>query len=179
MKSNCNYKELQKFAKKIEKMGKQENIEKLYEDCLKELAARFLRKVKMRTPVALTQYEDVVDEGGNLIRYTKGKKKGQVKQQVAHRGGTLRKAWNVKEITKNGSYYTIVIENPTPYAGYVNYGHRQTPGRFVKALGKRLKASWVDGQFFLEISEIELERIMPAFLNKKLDEYVKECFNDD
>ena len=35
------------------------------------------------------------------------------------------------------------------YAPHVEYGHRQTPGRFVPAIGKRLKASYVPGQHFL------------------------------
>ena len=73
---NCNYSELKDFANKIEEMSSKANINKFYEDCLNELAARFLSKVKNRTPVGLTQYEDVTDEGGNYIGYTKGKKKG-------------------------------------------------------------------------------------------------------
>lgn len=173
---NCNYSELKDFANKIEEMSSKANINKFYEDCLNELAARFLSKVKNRTPVGLTQYEDVTDEGGNYIRYTKGKKKGQIKQRVTHTGGTLRRGWKIKEIIKQNKNYCVIIENTVPYASYVNYGHRQEPGRFVKAIGKRLKVSWVDGQFFLEISEEELKRIMPKFLNKKLDEYVKKVF---
>lgn len=35
------------------------------------------------------------------------------------------------------------------YAPHVEYGHRQTPGRFVKKLGKRLVASYVPGQHYL------------------------------
>lgn len=157
---SCDYRELIEFSKKLEKLGKQENIDKFYEDCLKELAARFLRKVTQITPVALTQYEDVTDEDGNLVAYKRGKKKGQIKERVTHTGGTLKRSWQIKEVNKNGGNYSIIIENPTPYASYVNYGHRQTPGRFVKALGKQLKVGWVDGQFFLEV------------------EYVARCLND-
>ena len=34
------------------------------------------------------------------------------------------------------------------HAPHVEYGHRQTPGRYVPAIGKRLKASFVPGQHF-------------------------------
>lgn len=34
------------------------------------------------------------------------------------------------------------------HAPHVEYGHRQTPGRYVPAINKRLKASYVPGQHF-------------------------------
>jgi hypothetical protein len=64
------------------------------------------------------------------------------------------------------------------YASYVEFGHRQTPGRYVPALGKRLKEGWVDGQYFLTLSEEELERIAPSMLQAKLDKFLREVFND-
>lgn len=36
------------------------------------------------------------------------------------------------------------------YAPHVEFGHRQEPGRYVPAIGKRLKASYVEGQYFLK-----------------------------
>lgn len=63
------------------------------------------------------------------------------------------------------------------YASYVEFGHRQTPGRYVPAIGKRLKASWVDGQYFLTISEEELQTIAPAVIQRKLDQLLREVFN--
>lgn len=36
------------------------------------------------------------------------------------------------------------------YASFVEFGHRQTPGRFVPAIGKRLVASKVAGNPFME-----------------------------
>ena len=36
------------------------------------------------------------------------------------------------------------------HAPHVEYGHRQTPGRYVPAIGKRLKASFVPGQHFFK-----------------------------
>lgn len=146
MKGGCDFRELQEFARKLEKMGRQENIDRFYTECAGELALGLLRRLKLNSPV---------------------------------KTGELRRNWQIKDIVKNGNTYSVTIENPTPYASYVNYGHRQTPGQYVKAIGKRLKVSWVEGQFFLEISETELERAMPSFLNRKLDKYIKGCLNDD
>lgn len=36
------------------------------------------------------------------------------------------------------------------HAPHVEYGHRQTPGRYVPAIGKSLKASFVPGQHFFK-----------------------------
>lgn len=36
------------------------------------------------------------------------------------------------------------------YASFVEFGHRQTPGRFVPVLGRRLKASFVRAYPFME-----------------------------
>ena len=59
------------------------------------------------------------------------------------------------------------------YAPYVEYGHRQTPGRYVPAIGKRLVKSWVEGQHFLKISEDELQGIAPQILQTLLDNFLR------
>ena len=62
--------------------------------------------------------------------------------------GQLRRSWVIRE----ASPVRAVIVNYASYAEYVEYGHRQEPGRFVPKLGKRLKHSWVRGQFFAKRS---------------------------
>ena len=59
------------------------------------------------------------------------------------REGLLRRNWTVSDMRKNGSNYEIEVSNSTEYASYVEYGHRQTPGRYIPAICKRLKKSWV------------------------------------
>ena len=39
---------------------------------------------------------------------------------------------------------TEVIGTTVKYAPYVEFGHHQEPGRYVPAIGKRLKVSWVN-----------------------------------
>ena len=88
--------------------------------------------------------------------------------------GNLRRNWTVSDVRKNGSNYEIEVSNSTEYASYVEFGHRQTPGRFVPAIGKRLKKSWVKGKFMLTISEDELKRQAPAVIEKKITEWLKK-----
>lgn len=100
-----------------------------------EIAARLLRRVKMRTPVGKT---------------TK-----------THKGGTLRRGWRVGDITKNGDIYEIEIINNVEYAPYVEYGHRTANhkgwvrGRFMLTISEKEISSQVD-----KIIEKRLEKIM-------------------
>lgn len=102
------------------------------------------------------------------------------------KGGTLRRGWTAKSqaeatkggkadvkayaqslpVFKQGSNYYIEVINPVEYASYVEFGHR-TPG------GK----GWVSGQYFLTLSEHELEKVAPKVLEKRLTELLREVFN--
>ena len=113
-------------------------------------------------------------------------------------GGTLRRGWTAKSeaeaqqggsgvspsayassmpVTKTNGVYQITVINPINYTSYVEYGHRQTPGRYVPAIGKRLKRGWVPGQYMLTISERQLSEIAPAILERKLNMLLKEALN--
>ena len=162
--ASVNFKDLQKFRDEIEKNLSGAELERFIESCSKELAARLLAKVIKRTPV------------------------GQYPSESGKKGGTLRRGWtgeksqNVTEysnglkVTRSGGAYVIEIVNPVEYASYVEFGHRQTPGRFVPALGKRLVQGWVEGQFMLTISEDEIRNDAPRVLQNKLNKKLKEIF---
>lgn len=108
-------------------------------------------------------------------------------------GGTLKRGWtggkevkktladameyaNGLSIQKIGNTYHIDITNPVEYASYVEYGHRQTPGRYVPALGKELKKGWAPGHFMLTISETELNSMKERILQAKLKKFMKDVF---
>lgn len=160
----ADFKELQVFQKRLQKL-QAADIDSFCENASKELAARLLALVIPRTPVG--QYPEGAGKTGGTLRrgWTAGK---------ATAAGTYAKSLPVE---KTGNVYTIQIINPVEYASYVELGHRQTPGRFVPALGKRLKKGWVDGHYMLKLSEEDLERIAPAVLQKKLDKLLREVFN--
>ena len=77
------------------------------------------------------------------------------------------------EVERAGREYRIIITNPVKYASYVEYGHRQTPGRFIPVLGKRTKAGWVKGQFMMTLSEQELVNEAPGIMAKKLEAFLR------
>ena len=45
--------------------------------------------------------------------------------------------------------HTMVVGSRVSYAPYVELGHHQQPGRYVPAIGKRLKRDFVPGKPFL------------------------------
>ena len=180
---NCEFKGLEELQKKLDKALNGDTTA-FYEACARELAARLLRKVIKRTPVGENQYETKTVNG-------------KQKKYVIRNGGTLRRGWtarteeeaengsskNAKDwanslaVKKIGDIFQIEVINPVHYASYVEYGHRQEPGRYVPAIGKRLVNSWVNGVFMLTISEKEIESQAPKILEKKLLEYLEESFN--
>ena len=94
--------DLKSFQKKLNKI-QADSVNAFVESCIKELAARLLRKVIQRTPV------------------------GQYPKETGKRGGTLRRGWTAANyandipITKNGNMLTVEIINPVEYAAYVEY----------------------------------------------------------
>ena len=95
--------------------------------------------------------------------------------------GTLRRGWTIgKEVAPyvyiksvpiqhTGKRFQITLRNPVPYSEYVNYGHRT---------GKNLD-KWVEGKFFMEISEDLIQEISERMIQKRVTEYLKGLFNND
>jgi len=79
-------------------------------------------------------------------------------------------------ITHERGVYRLEIINPVEYASYVEYGHRQTPGRYVPALGKSLKKSFVKGRHMLNMAEEHLKQISEPLLAKRLKEFLTGYF---
>lgn len=172
------FSQLSKFIKQADEAFNRQQMTEWIESCAKELAARLLAKVIKRTPVG--QYLPNADMTDEQLDYYDAHCKKQ--------GGTLRRGWTGEKrqsavsyaqslpIHHAGNAYYITIENPVKYASYVEYGHRQTPGRYVPAIGRRLKASWVPGQFMLTISEDEVNAAAPRVLEKNLQKKLNEVF---
>lgn len=157
---------LEEFRDKVQKAAEETAQRAFMESCAKELAARLLTKVIKRTPVGdYSDTYDVEDDGQQKFLVMSDKQ-----------GGTLRRSWTAGAIEKAGDTYTIKVTNDQLYASYVEFGHRQKPGRYVPAIGKRLKSSWVPGQFMLTISEKEIREAAPGILEKKLNHWLGEVF---
>nr|DAL10527.1 MAG TPA_asm: putative tail-component [Caudoviricetes sp.] len=109
--------------------------------CCKRATLLLRNNARKKTPVAeSTVYKN---------------RKGEVIGQ--HKGGGLRRSLRVSmpSVSSPGEVgYTI------HYAPHVEYGHRQKIGRYVPQIGKRLKASFVPGQYFLKDA---VEETRPVF----------------
>lgn len=97
---------------------------------------------------------------------------GKAKQKTPKATGRLQNGWRVGEIRKNGGEYVIEVCNNVEYAEAVEYGHRQQPGRYVPAIGRRLKAGTVRGSHMLELSLAELNAVLPGYLREWLDNFL-------
>ncbi|MBQ8299885.1 MAG: HK97 gp10 family phage protein [Clostridia bacterium] len=192
--------EFVKLRDNLNKLSDPETLDMYMRECVAEIAMQTLKRTIKLTPVGKTLRLDVVqkDENGQILRNKSGKIK--TKKEVVHTGGTLRRGWTAKtqveaengkgtptgeeineaakklRVSKIGNTYIAWIINPVDYASYVEYGHRQEPGRYVPVLGKRLKKSWVQGRHMLQISMQEVEAKLPEFLDAKLQDYLNQIF---
>lgn len=189
--------DLKKLQKSLNKL-QDEQVNAFVEACAKELAARLLAKVIKRTPVGdYSEYEEVTAKKDSKNHKNGEKYLRRVKSSTGKMGGTLRRGWTsrtheeaekgsgtpdatmaaqyAQSLTINHTGNNLVIEiiNPVEYASYVEYGHRQTPGRYVPAIGKKLKQGWVAGKFMLTISEQEVQDIAPNVLQAKITKFLK------
>lgn len=156
------WKKLQEQLETIEQI----EIDAFCREAAASLAARLLRKVYERTPTGdYSETYEYSPEGGLV--------------ESGKQGGELKRSWlwdnQSLEVTKNGDIYRIEIKNSKEYASYVEFGHRQQPGRFVPAIAKQLKSGWVDGIKMLTKSEEEIRNMAPGFLEKELEIWLKEA----
>lgn len=130
--------QLKELQEKLSKLGASGDV--FANETLDNVAMRFLRKVRNRTPVGVYP----------------GKKEG----------GTLRKGWDKENIERSsiGQEHIVTITNPVEYAEYVEYGH----------LAGTKNPRWVKGRFMASISQAEIERILPALVAKRLEEFMQE-----
>lgn len=91
----------------------------------------------------------------------------KVKKMTPVDTGELRQKWNYT-ITKSGSTYTILIENNTPYALFVEKGHR------IVIAGHT--AGWVEGRFMMKLMEAEIERIAPNMWKREVEKEMRKAF---
>lgn len=178
----CDYRELKKLDERLQQLS-EVDMDQLCRDVANEIAQILWNKVKKRTPVGVAPKFDepktVKAKGASGKSRTFLTRSGAIREQywAGYRGGSLRDAWTILPIEKHGDQYTVTVINSLEYASYVEYGHRQTPGRYVPALGKSLKVSWVPGKLMMTISEQEVKVLVPSILNDMLYEALKGVFS--
>lgn len=159
---NCDYKQLQRLRDSLATLQSMD-MDRFCTEVSKELAARLLALVIPRTPVG--QYpKSSGKKGGTLRRGWTSK----TQADAASRGGSNdAKAYaEALPVRKSGNAYIIEVINPVEYASCVEFGHRTRGGD-----------GWVPGQYFLTLSEQDLERLAPGVIERKLEALLREVFN--
>lgn len=157
---SCDYRQLQKIRDNLDRLERMD-MNKFCQDVSKELAARLLALVIPRTPV------------------------GRYSASSGKKGGTLRRGWTARTageaaasssmdakayaaalpVSRQGRNFYVQVINPVEYASYVEFGHRTRGGK-----------GWVNGQYFLTLSEHDLERLTPTLIERKLEALLREVF---
>lgn len=193
---NCDFKQLQRLRDNLGQLQRMD-LDTFCRDVSRELAARLLALVIPRTPVGNYKVEVQVTAKRDSKRHKKGDIYTKYINPTGKVGGTLRRGWTARTeqeavsrsgennamayalalpIVKVGGEYRVEVINPVRYASYVEFGHRQEPGRYVPAIGKSLKKGWVEGKHFLTVSEDELRNFAPALIEQKLEKCLREAF---
>ena len=94
---------------------------------------------------------------------------GEVKANTPVDSGRLRESWERAPVVDGKTE----VGNPTEYVASVEYGHRQQVGRYVPALGKRLKKPFVPGSKMLQRSisafNDDFEEIAEAIMEELIE----------
>jgi hypothetical protein len=89
---------------------------------------------------------------------------GEIMARTPVKSGTLRRSMTHTEVKKVGKIYSVKVGSRIEVADYaeaVEEGHKQTPGRYIPAIGKKLVQSFVPGRHMIgdsiEIYQRELQ----------------------
>ena len=91
--------------------------------------------------------------------------------------GDLRRSWELKGPFFSGTDISVELRNSKNYASFDENGHRQTPGRYVPAIGKKLKASWVPGQHFLQKATKQTSNQIPQLITPVMDDILRRLMD--
>lgn len=158
---NCEYQQLKKLRDNLQRL-QDADLDTFCREASKELAARLLALVIPRTPVGRYPKESGKKSGTLRRGWT-----ARTEQEAAGGGKTDPAAYaNALPVFRRGRNFYIEVINPVSYASYVEFGHRTRGG-----------GGWVAGQYFLTLSEKDLERLAPAVVEKKLEKLLRGAFN--
>ena len=103
--------------------------------------------------------------------------KKNAESRTPKKTGDLSRNWMLKGPFFSGPDIIIELQNPKDYASFVENGHRQTPGRYVPAIGKRLKASWVPGRHFLQRATKQTDDQLPRLLTPVMTDILRRLMD--
>lgn len=102
--------------------------------------------------------EDTIDTGVTMIlEDTADDIIDNTKRRTNRITGKLQDSWKRDEVKKDENGYSIELGSDCEYAKFVEEGHKQEVGRYVPAIGKKLKKPFVEGKWMLKDSVTEEE----------------------
>lgn len=187
------------LRRQIEGLNSPQEKQVCMEECAESLAQVYLRKAirhKFKTSGGAKEFEvtekayeriQAMEVGAKgfqkaksrnhanahaVKRIKKSRKSGKKQYLVLTASEHMRRSWGAESVKKQGSTYSVKVFNSASYASYVNDGHRQRPGRFVPAIGKRLVRSWVPGQHIAEEAERTVRKVSKRLLSQIILSYI-------
>ena len=98
----------------------------------------------------------------------------QAKAITPVKTGALRRSLTYGDIKRIGETYNMIIGSSLSYFDYVENGHYQEVGRYVPAIGKKLKKGFVQGKHMISQSvEIYQEEINKNIMRRIREEVLK------
>lgn len=167
--------DLKKLQNKMERLQVKE-LDNMYQFIARQVALRFLMYVIPDTPVQEnetieTDYETFKIQGGALRRGWIGKEGAgstPTSADMAEYAGKLKLTGNKQK--------SVTITNNVEYGPYVEYGHRQRPGRYVPILDRQLTTAWVPGQFMLHRAVKNVESMANGLIRKLMNQWMRNYF---
>lgn len=186
------------LRRQIEGLNSPQEKQACMEECTESLAQVYLAEAIKKTPNGGAKEFEVTEKGYERIqalevgakgfqkaksrshanspavkRIKKSRKSEKKQYLVLTASEHMRRSWDAEAVKKQGGTYSVKVFNSASYASYVNDGHRQRPGRFVPAIGKRLVRPWVPGQHMAELAEQKTRRSSKRLLSRIITAYLK------
>lgn len=186
------------LRRKIEELNSPQEKQACIEECTESLAQVYLTEAIKNTPIGGAREFEVTETGYKRVqamevgakgfykaksrshanahavkRIKKSRKNGKKQYLVLTASEHMRRSWDAEDVKKLGGTYSVKVFNSASYASYVNDGHRQRPGCFVPAIGKRLVRAWVPGQHMAEKAEQKTRRASKQLLSRIITAYLE------
>lgn len=114
----------------------------------------------------LEKPEETLDKASAQVGETLA---GRAKNLTPVDSGRLRNDWQRTKPLDG----RVTVYNNTEYAAHVEWGHRQEVGRYVPAIGKKLKKPFVEGRHMLRDAVAETEEYLEDDVMEILEELLK------
>lgn len=172
---------LRDFAKQLNTIS----TDSMCKEAVTQLGAVYIASAKRNTPVGTAKAFD-----SEAVDKETGKKGQWVKARADLVGGKknlrkinknykllssehMRRSWQMGTVEKHGNEYRIKVSNSASYATFVDKGHRQTPGRFVPILGKKLVGNYVKGLKITDKAEKAVKRAQGGVFRNVISKHTK------